>query len=64
MFKRLVVENWVQIASLLSFGLIFFVFITSAARAMLLPKAKVRHMASLPLDDEGADRQGPPPPAA
>jgi len=51
MFKRLVVENWVQIASLLSFGLIFFVFITSAARALLLPKAKVTRMASLPFDD-------------
>lgn len=53
MFKRLVVENWVQIASLLSFGLIFFVFITSAARALLLPKATVKRMAALPLDDDG-----------
>jgi hypothetical protein len=56
MFKRLIVENWAQIASLLSFGLIFFVFVTSAARAMLLPKAKVKHMASLPLEDDDKDR--------
>ena len=52
MFKRLIIENWVQVASVLSFALIFFVFITSAARALLLSKAKVKHMASLPLDDD------------
>lgn len=51
MFKRIVLENWVQVASVLSFAMIFFVFITSAARALLLSKAKVRHMESLPLDD-------------
>jgi len=51
MFRRLLLDDWTVLAALASFGLIFFVFITSAARAFLLPKSKVKHLASLPLDD-------------
>lgn len=53
-------EDWTQLAALLSFALIFFVFVTSAARALLLPKKKVKYMASLPLEDgESAPSQKP-----
>lgn len=60
MFRRLLLEDWTQLAALLSFALIFFVFVTSAARALLLPKKKVKYMASLPLEDgESAPSQKP-----
>lgn len=56
MFKRVLVEDWVQYVPVVSFGLFFTIFLVVAVRALRMRKAEREHMASLPLDkDDGPE---------
>jgi hypothetical protein len=57
MFQRIATEEWhfwIKAGTSLFF---FLVFVGIVVRAILMPKAKVRHMESLPLED-GTEHHG------
>jgi uncharacterized membrane protein YiaA len=57
MFKRLVVEEWQGVMQMIGFAFFFTVFITATFRAMRTPKAQLKHLESLPLEnDEHTDQ--------
>ena len=51
MFRRVVIEDWVVSAPLVSFAIIGFVFIIVTIRALRMTKDKQDHLSSLPLED-------------
>jgi hypothetical protein len=52
MFKRIIYDDWASLVPLISFWFTFAVFLAITVRALFLNKEKVRHMESLPLEDE------------
>ncbi|MEO5715336.1 MAG: hypothetical protein ABIT37_17795 [Luteolibacter sp.] len=51
MFRRVIIEDWVVSAPLISFAIIGLVFIVVTIRALRMSKDKRDHLSSLPLED-------------
>lgn len=51
MFRRVVIEDWVVSAPLISFAIIGLVFIVVTIRALRMSKDTRDHLSSLPLED-------------
>ena len=51
MFRRVVIEDWVVSAPLISFAIIGLVFIIVTIRALRMTKDNQDHLSSLPLED-------------
>jgi hypothetical protein len=51
MFRRVIIEDWVVSAPLISFAIIGLVFIVVTIRALRMNKATRDHLSSLPLED-------------
>ncbi len=51
MFRRVIIDEWVTTAPLISFAIIGLVFIIVTIRAVRMSKATRDHLASLPLED-------------
>lgn len=52
MFRRVILESWHEYVPYICFALIGGVFILIVARALLMPKAQVQRLASMPLRDD------------
>jgi preprotein translocase subunit YajC len=52
MFKRIFYEDWAMIVPVVSFVLVFGVFVVATIRALRMTRQKREHLASLPLDPE------------
>lgn len=52
MFHRLLVEDWQRSLTLLGWGLFGFVFVSSAVRAIRMPRETVRRLETLPFEKE------------
>ena len=52
MFQRITLEDWASIAPILSFILMFVVFVATTARALCMDRTRRDRLAALPLDDE------------
>lgn len=50
MFKRILHEHWTEIIPIISFVIMFLVFVTATIRALRLRPSQREHLASLPLD--------------
>jgi len=59
MFDRIIHEDWTTIIPMISFWIIFLVFLGAAIRSLVMKKSEVERMAALPLDDR-ADRPRSP----
>jgi hypothetical protein len=53
MFRRVVLESWHEQVPYICFALIAGVFVIVVLRALLMSKADVSHLASMPLRDAG-----------
>ncbi len=53
MFKRILHEHWTEIIPIISFVIMFLVFVTATIRALRLRPSQRKHLASLPLDQSG-----------
>jgi len=51
MFRRVIIEDWVVSAPLISFAIIGLVFIVVTIRALRMSKTTRDHLSSLPLED-------------
>jgi hypothetical protein len=51
MFRRVLLEDWQEIAPIIAFALSFLVFLTALVRTMLTRRERCRELASMPLDD-------------
>jgi hypothetical protein len=52
MFKRIIYDDWTSIVPHISFWLTFGVFLVIVVRAMFLRRATVKHLESLPLQED------------
>ena len=52
MFKRIIYDDWTSIVPQISFWLTFGVFLAIVARAMFLRRSTVKHLESLPLQED------------
>jgi uncharacterized membrane protein YraQ (UPF0718 family) len=52
MFHRIELEPWMHILPQIAFWIFFGVFVLAVIRVILTPKARLRHLESLPLDHE------------
>lgn len=52
MFHRILVTEWMNQFALLSFAIFFLVFIGTVVWALALPRERVNHLESLPLETE------------
>lgn len=52
MFKRILVEDWVQFVPIISFSIFAAVFLVVSIRALRLRKPERERMAAMPLDVE------------
>ncbi len=60
MFKRILHEDWAMIVPMVSFFLIFGVFVVATIRALRMSRSNREHLASLPLDlDEESNTPQP-----
>jgi hypothetical protein len=59
MFKRVIVDEWVISAPVISFVLIGGVFIIATIIALRMSKNKCEHLASLPLEDSEENKSNP-----
>ena len=51
MFRRVIIDEWVTSAPLISFAIIGIVFIVVTIRALRMSKDTRDHLSSLPLED-------------
>ncbi len=51
MFKRILHEDWASIIPMISFAVIFTIFLIATIRALRLPRDEREHLATLPLDE-------------
>ncbi len=51
MFRRVILESWHDYIPYIGFALIAGVFVIIVVYALLMPKSRVRHLASMPLRD-------------
>lgn len=52
MFKRISVEEWQSVLTVVSFAIFGVVFLATLIRVLLLPKQKVQQLSQLPLHDD------------
>ncbi len=52
MFKRISVEEWQAVLTVVSFAIFGVVFLAMLARAIWLPKQQVQKLSELPLQDD------------
>jgi len=50
MFHRLIVEQWQHVLTIASFSIFFATFLVVLARLWRMPRQKVEHLESLPLE--------------
>lgn len=51
MFKRVILEDWANIVTMIAFGVLFVVFLATTLRAIRLKPEERKRMAELPLQD-------------
>lgn len=52
MFRRVILESWHEYVPYICFAIIASVFVLIVVRALLMPKAQVQRLASMPLRDD------------
>lgn len=52
MFRRLLVEEWQNVLSIISFSIFFAVFMLTLLRLWRTPRPTIEHMESLPLAND------------
>jgi hypothetical protein len=52
MFHRIQVEEWQSIVQMAGFAFFFTIFITAVLRITRTPKAHIKHLESLPLEND------------
>ncbi|MBC8009085.1 MAG: hypothetical protein H7067_03195 [Burkholderiales bacterium] len=58
MFRRLILENWMSLFTLIAFSTALSIYLTLGWRALRMPRAQREHFAHLPLaDDEILNRK-------
>lgn len=58
MFRRLILENWMSLFTLIAFSTALSIYLTISWRALRMPRAQREHFANLPLaDDEIINRK-------
>jgi hypothetical protein len=55
MFKRIGVEEWQEVLTLISFGIFFAVFLLNLVRVWRMPRPTLDRMESLPLAEDHID---------
>jgi len=55
-FHRLGFDNWIHLMPQIGLWIFFIVFLLGVLRALLMPKKKVRHLESLPLENDEKPR--------
>ncbi len=61
MFHRVTYEQWTTVIPVVSFWLLFVVFVAATIRSLVMTRAHAERMAALPLDDT-PQAGGPAPP--
>ena len=56
MFRRILVEEWQRVLTLISFTLFFSVFLLNVIRVLRMPKKEVQRLGSLPLSEPPATK--------
>jgi len=56
MFHRVIHENWTTIIPVVSFWILFVIFLGATLRSVLMKKSEAERMAALPLDDSPPPR--------
>lgn len=59
MFRRLLVEDWQNILSIISFSIFFCVFVLTVLRLWRAPRPWLEHMENLPLENENHESTRP-----
>jgi len=57
MFRRVILENWVDFVPYICFGLIAGSFLIIVIRAAMMKKSEVERLSHLPLSDEFTNSQ-------
>lgn len=52
MFHRVTYEQWTAIIPIVSFWILFIVFLAATLRSVVMRKADAERLAALPLDDQ------------
>ncbi len=52
MFRRVILENWLEFVPYICFGLIAGSFLVIVIRAIMMKKSEVERLSRLPLSDE------------
>jgi uncharacterized membrane protein (DUF373 family) len=55
MFQRVLHEQWTSIIPVISFVLIFGVFVVATIRALRMKQGEREHLSSLPLEDSNVE---------
>ncbi len=56
MFRRLLLENWMSLFTLIAFITALSVYVTIFYRALRMRRPQVKHFANLPFNDQPAAR--------
>lgn len=52
MFRRILVEDWQRVLSMVSIGIFFVTFILTTIRTWRTPRERLHHLENLPLGDD------------
>jgi archaellum biogenesis protein FlaJ (TadC family) len=52
MFRRLLVEDWQRMLTLISFAIFAIAFLITLLRVRRLPREQIRHLENLPLEND------------
>jgi hypothetical protein len=52
MFRRILVENWQTVLTIVSFAIFLATFAAVIVRTMLTPRQKITHIENLPLEED------------
>ncbi|AHF89335.1 hypothetical protein OpiT1DRAFT_00545 [Opitutaceae bacterium TAV1] len=52
MFRRLVIENWISLLTVIAFIVALSIYVPITLRALRMTRARTDHLANLPLDDD------------
>lgn len=52
MFRRLLIEEWQNVLSIISFSIFFAVFVLTLLRLWRTPRTVVEHLENLPLEND------------
>ncbi len=51
MFRRLILEHWMSIFTLIAFSTALSIYVTCAWRALRMPRAQCKRFADMPFDE-------------